>query len=161
MRPSDLLPRLELQQRQAVVDSRASLQRALVAFLERGSTPQRPELALAALRAIENNITWFRLIGVINDERAPTLQARVTRPPQTAIISAKVGGLITIGTYGTRDEAEVVQGLLASAGIEAEIRADDAGGAFPFVLSGGAQVLVDESDAAAASELLTNRADES
>jgi cell division protein FtsN len=82
------------------------------------------------------------------------------RPPQTAIISAKVGGLITIGTYGTRDEAEVVQGLLASAGIEASIRADDAGGAFPFVLSGGAQVLVDESDAAAASELLANRADE-
>jgi hypothetical protein len=79
---------------------------------------------------------------------------------QTAIISAKVGGLITIGTYGTRDEAEVVQGLLASAGIEALIRADDAGGAFPFVLSGTAQVLVDESDAAAASELLANRADE-
>jgi cell division protein FtsN len=87
-------------------------------------------------------------------------QARVTPPAQTAIISAKVGGLITIGTYGTRDEAEVVQGLLASAGIEASIRADDAGGAFPFVLSGGAQVLVDKSDAAAASELLANRADE-
>jgi Putative prokaryotic signal transducing protein len=72
----------------------------------------------------------------------------------------EVGGLITIGTYGTRDEAEVVQGLLASGGIEALIRADDAGGAFPFVLSGTAQVLVDESDAAAASELLANSADE-
>jgi Putative prokaryotic signal transducing protein len=82
------------------------------------------------------------------------------RPPQAAIISPKVGGLITIGTYGTRDEAEVVQGLLASAGIESSIRADDAGAAFPFVLSGGAQVLVEESDAAAASELLANRADE-
>jgi hypothetical protein len=76
------------------------------------------------------------------------------------MISAKVGGLITIGTYGTRDEAELVQGLLASAGIESSIRADDAGGAFPFVLSGGAHVLVDESDAAAASELLADRADE-
>jgi hypothetical protein len=73
---------------------------------------------------------------------------------QTAIISAKVGRLIAIGTYGTRDEAEVVQGLLASAGIGASIRADDAGGAYPFVLSGGAHVLVDESDATAASELL-------
>ena len=62
--------------------------------------------------------------------------------------------MITIGTYGTRDEAEVVQGLLASAGIGASISADDAGGAYPFVLSGGAQVLVDESDAKAASELL-------
>jgi hypothetical protein len=77
-------------------------------------------------------------------------------PPeaQTAIISARVGRLIAIGTFGTRDEAEVVQGLLASAGIGASIRADDAGGAYPFVLSGGAQVLVDESDATAASELL-------
>lgn len=73
---------------------------------------------------------------------------------------ARVGQLIAIGTYGTRDEAEVVQGLLASAGIEASIRADDAGGAFPFVLSGGAQVLVDESDAAAARELLADTTDE-
>ena len=89
-------------------------------------------------------------------------QTSASRPARlkTAIISAKVGGLIAIGTYGTRDEAEVVQGLLASAGIEASIRADDAGGAFPFVLSGGAQVLVDESDAAAASELVATRADE-
>ena len=75
------------------------------------------------------------------------------------MISAKVGQLIAIGTYGTRDEAEVVHGLLAAAGIDASIRADDAGGAFPFVLSGGAQVLVDESDATAASELLANSAD--
>ena len=67
--------------------------------------------------------------------------------------------MIAIETYGTRDEAEVVQGLLATAGIEASIRADDAGGAFPFTLSGGAQVLVDESDATAASELLASRTD--
>jgi hypothetical protein len=33
-------------------------------------------------------------------------------------------------------------------------------GAYPFVLSGGAQVLVDESDATAASEILANRTDE-
>ena len=71
-----------------------------------------------------------------------------------------MGQLIAIGTYGTRDEAEVVQGLLASAGIEASIRADDAGGAFPFVLSGGAQVIVDESDAAAAAEILAKSSDE-
>jgi Putative prokaryotic signal transducing protein len=82
------------------------------------------------------------------------------RAVRTAIISARVGRLITIGTFGTRDEAEIVQGLLASAGIDASIRADDAGGAYPFVLSGGAQVLVDESDAAAASEMLANRTDE-
>jgi hypothetical protein len=54
-----------------------------------------------------------------------------------------------------------VQGLLASAGIEASVSADDAGGAFPFVLSGGAQVLVDESDVDAANEVLTGQPDES
>jgi type III secretory pathway lipoprotein EscJ len=71
-----------------------------------------------------------------------------------------VGRLIAIGTFGSRTEAEIVQGLLASAGIDASIRADDAGGAYPFEFSGGAQVLVDESDATAASEILANRTDE-
>jgi len=71
-----------------------------------------------------------------------------------------VGELIAVGTYRTRGEAEVVQGLLTSAGIEALVAADDAGGAYPFVLSGGAQVLVDESDAKAASELLAASPDE-
>jgi hypothetical protein len=69
----------------------------------------------------------------------------------------KVGELVTVGTFGTRDEAEIVQGLLASFRIDASVRADDAGGAYPFVLSGGAQVLVDESDATAAKEILANR----
>jgi hypothetical protein len=68
-----------------------------------------------------------------------------------------VGELVTVGTFGTRDEAEIVQGLLASFRIDASVRADDAGGAYPFVLSGGAQVLVDESDATAAKEILANR----
>jgi type III secretory pathway lipoprotein EscJ len=72
-----------------------------------------------------------------------------------------VGRLIAIGSFGTRTEAEIVQGLLASAGIDASIRADDAGGAYPFEFSGGGLVLVDESDAAAASEILANRTDES
>jgi putative signal transducing protein len=71
-----------------------------------------------------------------------------------------MGRLIAIGTYATRDEAEIVEGLLASAGISASIRADDAGGAYPFILSGGAQVLVDESDAHEASQLLAPPADE-
>jgi type III secretory pathway lipoprotein EscJ len=71
------------------------------------------------------------------------------------------GRFVPVAAYPTRDEAEVVQGLLTSAGIEASVSADDAGGAFPFVLSGGAQVLVDESDVEAASELLASQPDES
>ena len=64
------------------------------------------------------------------------------------------GRLVPVAEYATRDEAEIVQGLLASAGIESTLSADDAGGAFPFVLSGGAQLLVDEDDVEAASELI-------
>ncbi len=71
-----------------------------------------------------------------------------------------MGRLVVVGTFGTRFEAEVVQGLLVSEGIDASVSADDAGGAYPFVLSGGAHVLVDESDAARASEILASKPDE-
>ncbi len=76
------------------------------------------------------------------------------------IIRVTMDRLITIGTYATRTEAEIVEGFLASAGIDASVRADDAGGAYPFEFSGGAQVMVDESDAEAASQVLTDRTGE-
>ena len=63
------------------------------------------------------------------------------------------GRLISVGTYPTRNEAEVVQGLLASEGISASVEADDAGGAYPFVYGDGARVLVDEDDAKASETL--------
>src|SRR2546430_1659475 len=43
--------------------------------------------------------------------------------------------LIPIGSYATRTQAEIVEGLLESAGITASIRAADAGGAYPFEFS--------------------------
>jgi putative signal transducing protein len=61
---------------------------------------------------------------------------------------------VPIGSFASRSEAEIVVGLLESQGIAASIMADDAGGAYPFELSGGARVLVDESDAEAAREVL-------
>jgi len=66
----------------------------------------------------------------------------------------------SVGTFPKRTDAEVVQGLLASAGIDAWIAADDAGGAFPFALSGGAQVLVDESDLEVAVKVLAGKTDQ-
>jgi hypothetical protein len=71
------------------------------------------------------------------------------------------GRLVPVATYATRSEAEIVQGLLASAGIDSSLSADDAGGAYPFVLSGGAQLLVDQDDVKAASELLATATDDS
>ena len=69
--------------------------------------------------------------------------------------------MVPVATFGTRSEAEIVQGLLASAGIDASISADDAGGAYPFVLSGGAQLLVDEDDVEAATQGLASETDKS
>jgi putative signal transducing protein len=69
--------------------------------------------------------------------------------------------MVPVATFGTRSEAEIVQGLLASAGIDASISADDAGGAVPFVLSGGAQLLVDENDVEAATQVLASESDKS
>ena len=66
---------------------------------------------------------------------------------------------VSIGTFSTRSEAEVVQGLLESAGIPARLAIDDAGGAYPFALSGGARVLVDETDREAAAEVVASAAD--
>jgi hypothetical protein len=66
----------------------------------------------------------------------------------------------SVASFGTRTEAEVAQGLLASAGIDASVASDDAGGAFPFALAGGAELLVDESDLEAASEVLAGKTDE-
>jgi hypothetical protein len=66
---------------------------------------------------------------------------------------------ISIGTFPTRFEAETAQGLLASAGIGAVVASDDAGGAYPFDLSGGAQLLVDEGDFEAAARVLADSAD--
>jgi hypothetical protein len=69
--------------------------------------------------------------------------------------------LTPIGAFATRSEAEIAQGLLASAGIAASVSADDAGGASPFVLSGRAQLLVEEGDDEAASEVLAASTDAS
>ena len=69
--------------------------------------------------------------------------------------------MVPVATFGTRSEAEIVQGLIASAGIDASISADDAGGAYPFVLSGGAQLLVDENDVEAATQVLASETDKS
>ena len=65
-----------------------------------------------------------------------------------------MGALVEIGAYPTRQEAEIVQGALASEGIESVVSADDAGGAYPFDLTGGVRLLVDEADVERATEIV-------
>jgi hypothetical protein len=61
---------------------------------------------------------------------------------------------VEVGVYPTRSDAEFAQAALAAAGIQSVVASDDAGGAYPFDLSGGARLLVDEADAKDAAEVL-------
>ena len=64
------------------------------------------------------------------------------------------------GGFTMRSDAELAQGALAAAGISSVIAADDAGGAYPFDLTGGARLLVAEADAEEAAAVLGDRAGE-
>jgi Putative prokaryotic signal transducing protein len=63
--------------------------------------------------------------------------------------------MVEVGSYATRSDAELAQAVLAAAGIPSVVSADDAGGAYPFDLSGGARLLVDEADAEDAAAVLS------
>jgi hypothetical protein len=62
--------------------------------------------------------------------------------------------MVEVGTYATRSDAELARAALVAAGIPSRLRADDAGGAYPFDLTGGARLLVDEADVELAAEIL-------
>jgi hypothetical protein len=62
--------------------------------------------------------------------------------------------MVEVGFYRSRSDAEVAQGALAAAGIESVVEADDAGGAYPFDLTGGVRLLVEEADAKDAAVVL-------
>jgi hypothetical protein len=65
--------------------------------------------------------------------------------------------MVVAGAYPTRTDAELAQTALTAAGIQSVIESDDAGGAYPFDLSGGARLLVDEADAEDAASILGDR----
>jgi hypothetical protein len=65
--------------------------------------------------------------------------------------------MVQVGTYPTRSDAELAQTALAVAGIPSVVAADDAGGAYPFDLTGGARLLVNETDAEDAAAILSER----
>jgi hypothetical protein len=68
--------------------------------------------------------------------------------------------MVEVGTYATRSDAELAQSALAAAGVPSQLVADDAGGAYPFDLTGGARLLVDEADLELAAGILaTDRTD--
>jgi hypothetical protein len=64
--------------------------------------------------------------------------------------------MVEVGSYSTRSDAELAQAVLEAAGITSVVAADDAGGAYPFDLSGGARLLVDDADAEDAAAVLSD-----
>jgi hypothetical protein len=65
--------------------------------------------------------------------------------------------MVQVGAYSTRSDAELAQTALTAAGIPSVVAADDAGGAYPFDLTGGVRLLVDDGDAEDAAALLSER----
>ena len=65
--------------------------------------------------------------------------------------------MIQVGTYPTRSDAEFAQAVLEAAGITSVLAADDAGGAYPFDLTGGARLLVEKAAAEDAAAVLSER----
>jgi hypothetical protein len=65
--------------------------------------------------------------------------------------------MVQVGAYPTQSDAELAQTALAAARIPSVVAADDAGGAYPFDLTGGVRLLVDDGDAEDASALLSKR----
>ena len=65
--------------------------------------------------------------------------------------------MVQVGAYTTRSDAELAQSALAAADIESVVTADDAGGAYPFDLTGGARLLVDDVDADDAATVLSGQ----
>jgi hypothetical protein len=65
--------------------------------------------------------------------------------------------VIEIAAFPTRSDAELAQSVLAAAGIASAVSSDDAGGAYPFDLTGAARLLVDEADAESAAAVLTEQ----
>ena len=65
--------------------------------------------------------------------------------------------MIRIGTYRTREDAELAQAALAAAGIPSVLEADDAGGAYPFDLTAAARLFVADVDADDAGAVLSGR----
>lgn len=68
--------------------------------------------------------------------------------------------MIAVGTYPTRADAELAQAALEAEGIQSFVSSDDAGGAYPFDLSGGARLLVTEADAERGAAILATEAAE-
>ena len=64
--------------------------------------------------------------------------------------------MVEVGSYNTRTDAKLAQTALTAAGIESLVAADDAGSLYPFDLSGGARLLVDEADAENAAAILAD-----
>ena len=72
-------------------------------------------------------------------------------------MSGRNGSTVPVAVAASQFEADLIVGLLESAGIRAFALADDAGGQEPqWQLSGGVRVMVEPSDESAAREVIAD-----
>ncbi len=64
------------------------------------------------------------------------------------------GATVSVAVVGSRSEADLIVGLLATYGVRAVVAADDAGGQEPQLQMQGVQVRVAAADEASAREVL-------
>ena len=65
--------------------------------------------------------------------------------------------MTAVGAYPTQSDSQLAQMVLWAAGIRYVIEADDAGAYFPFDITGGVRLLVEEPDAEDAWSVLGDR----
>ena len=65
--------------------------------------------------------------------------------------------MVEVGSYPTRSDAELAQSRLRAEAIDSVVVADDAGGAYPFDLTGGAHLLVADPDVEDAAAVLSDQ----
>ncbi len=66
--------------------------------------------------------------------------------------------IICVKVFGSRTDAEIAKSALAAAGIESYLDADDAGGMYPFPMSGnpkGVKLLIKSSDSIEAKKVIS------
>ena len=146
------------------------------------STHTRTELAHRSSAGMDVTLIWMRRATArtrsssasATGGRARTSRSRPSRtspststttrsptgtsaPSTTKTVAWRRSPMVQVGTYPTRSDAELAQTALAAAGIASVVASDDAGGAYPFDLTGGARLLVDETDAEDAAAMLSDR----
>jgi hypothetical protein len=92
----------------------------------------------------------------LSNDKTLRVGGNIERWPDNASREARMNAaeLVTVGTFPNRIEAEIAQGAMDAAGIDAMVSGDDAGGLRPHLAVGGFRLLVRTEDAEQAAAVI-------